>query len=283
MLNRETGLMIPIMRVDAAQIDGLCIAASRVDAAGRPETRARCKVPDIFLPNVRIPELNGTGNRRNGGSPSSRGIRATVCARELGAAPSCVSTQEPRCRASDERLDLAAWHREWMDSAHSMPSPDKPLPVPPNEVAEDTELEEDYQSDLTALRDVFVVLRAVWSSEPADVPLMSCVDTLESDSGLGGDGVKWQTDSANLRSAAGRWMCGSAAGHVGRDGSLQVSSSAEASTGPRAAEPRGTSAAAGDRAALESRAAASSRSTSHDCAGRRRQNPCGARPRTLLH
>jgi hypothetical protein len=176
-------------------------------------------MPDIYLPNTRVPELNGIAD---GGVTvvlhRPEDIELLYALASLAPRPPASPIKSLAAALSDERLDLAAWHREWVIAGNTMPAADKPLPSPTSQSNEDSGSEEDYLSDLTALRDILVVLEQLWSSEPADVPLMSCVVTLESERAAGSSGVRWETTTANLafgRGSVDVWL-GRGARRAGR-------------------------------------------------------------------
>ena len=154
-------------------------------------------MPNIYPPNSRVPELNGT---------ASGGVSIVLHRPEELDLLYAFSSLAPRPPASplkslstalaEPGVDLLAWHREWASNpANVMPSSALESDIKGRSNASETD---DDRSDLSVLRDVLVVLKTVWQAEPDDIPLLACVVTIESENEGSQDGVVWHTKKANL-------------------------------------------------------------------------------------
>ena len=153
-------------------------------------------MPNIYPPNTRVPELNGTAS---GGVSivlhKPEELEQLYAFSSLAPHPPAAPLKSLAAALADPRLDLIAWHREWagngknhMPSSASDPDPERSL--------NDEDI--DDRSDLSALRNVLVVLKTVWESEAVDIPLLSCVITIESETERREEGVSWDTATASL-------------------------------------------------------------------------------------
>jgi hypothetical protein len=154
-------------------------------------------MPNIYPQGLLVPELNGMAS---GGVSivfhQPEELELLYALSSLAPRPPAAPLKSLAAALSDPRLDLIAWHREWasngtnfMPLSASEPDPER------GKKNSDTD---DDPSDLSALRNVLVVLKTLWGADPADVPLLSCVVTIESDTDAGEKGVSWDTRTANL-------------------------------------------------------------------------------------
>jgi hypothetical protein len=153
-------------------------------------------MPDIYQPNSHVPELNG---KAFGGVSivlhNPKELEWLYAFSSLAPQPPAAPLKSLAAALADPRLDLIGWHREWASNRNNF-MPPATGPDPKRETNEGS-ADEDL-SDLSALRDVLVVLKGVWEAEPDDIPFLSCVVTIESDATIGDTGVSWDTTTANL-------------------------------------------------------------------------------------
>jgi hypothetical protein len=209
-------------------------------------------MPNVYPPNSWVPELNGTAS---GGVSvvlhKPQDLELLYAFSGLAPHPPAAPLKSLAAALADPRLDLLAWHREWAsDAANVMPS--SAVGPDPKRGSNNVENDDD-RSDLSALRNVLVVLKTVWEAEPADIPLMSCVITIESDAGGRKEGVSWDTAAASLTFGRGSidvWLGrGTRQAGSGRRNRCHREGAAPctAGPGPRTRSSRGPGAAAGCR------------------------------------
>src|SRR5262245_43981233 len=156
-------------------------------------------MPNVYPPNSRVPELNGTAS---GGVSivlhQPEELDLLYAFSSLAPQPPAAPLKSLAAALADPGLDLVAWHREWaVNGRNFMPLSASELGPSLRRGSNGEEIDEDL-SELSALRNVLVVLKTVWEAEPADIPLLSCVVTIESDANGGEEGVSWETATANL-------------------------------------------------------------------------------------
>src|SRR5215831_4730352 len=158
-------------------------------------------MPNVYLSNARVPELNGT---TSGGVSivfhQPEELELLNAFSSLAPRPPAAPLKSLAAALADPRLDLLAWHREWTSKVGNfMPLLAPGASSPPMADTQMNDIDsDDDRSDLAALRNVLAVLRTMWETEPSDVPLLSCVVTIESDTESGEEGVSWDTPKANL-------------------------------------------------------------------------------------
>ncbi|HEY7334158.1 MAG TPA: hypothetical protein VH639_04680 [Bryobacteraceae bacterium] len=154
-------------------------------------------MPNIYPQGLRVPELSGVAS---GGVSivfhQPEELELLYALSSLAPRPPAAPLKSLGAALADPRLDLIAWHREWAsDGTNFMPS--SALDPNPKRGTNDLDTDDD-PSDLSTLRNILVVLRTLWEADPADVPLLSCVVTIESDTDASEKGVSWDTRTANL-------------------------------------------------------------------------------------